>query len=215
MSTTIDVYPTTDYLPLVEETRSRTQELYQNLLNRYGIDSTVEVKAFYLSKTRDEEVQYVNPLTRWEVGMNLGFAYLINGQWRASSWPSLWSRDLVNQFDVDDYEQSHGEYGYPASQLGKVAPLSSDDFGIPLTAEELSLINAQNHSWYEYRNLGGPAASSTGYGFVVAALAEETRGYIASDDGAFDFNHSGETAEQFLTWWGDEQMLFYGKESFQ
>ncbi|MBT1176348.1 hypothetical protein [Bifidobacterium callimiconis] len=216
MSTTIDVYPTTDYLPLVEETRSRTQELYQRLLDRYGIHSTVEVKAFYPCKTADEEIRYVDPATRWKVEMDLGFAYLINGQWRSSSWPSLWTRDRVDQSWVDNYERTNGEYGYPASMLGEVIPIEADEFDMPLTVEELRLINAQDHSWYEYRNFAGPAVPSIGYGFVAAALAEETDGRLASTDGAFDSDgHNGETAEQFLTWWGDEQMAFYGKAPFQ
>lgn len=215
MSTTIDVYPTTDYLPLVEETRIRTQELYQQLLDRYGIDSTVEVKAFYPCKTANEEVRYVDPATRWHVPMDLGFAYLINGEWRASSWPTLRARERVGQSWVNDYEESNGKFGYPASMLGQLLPIEADEFEITLTPEELRLVNAQDHNWYEYRNAAGPAVSSIGYGFVAAALAEETNGRMASTDGAFPSEgHNGETAEQFLTWWGDAQMAFYGKDSF-
>ncbi|QSY57191.1 hypothetical protein BLI708_08050 [Bifidobacterium imperatoris] len=105
MSTTIDVYPTTDYLPLVEETRSRTQELYQQLFDRYGIRSTVEVKAFYPRKP-GEELRYVDPSTRWKVEMYLGFAYLINGEWRASSWPST--------------AKSRSSNNWEASQIGRI-----------------------------------------------------------------------------------------------
>lgn len=46
MSTTIDVYPTTTtHLPLVEETRRRTEELFQQLLDCHGIESTITVRA--------------------------------------------------------------------------------------------------------------------------------------------------------------------------
>ena len=69
--------------------------------------------------------------------------------------------------------------------------------------------------WYEYRNLGGPAVASTGYGLVAAALAEATNGVIASFDSAFDIEHNGESAQKFLTWWGEKQMTFYGTESFK
>ncbi|OXM99391.1 hypothetical protein [Bifidobacterium vansinderenii] len=216
MSTTIDVYPTTDYMPLVEETRRRTQILYQQLLNRYSIDSTLEIRAFYPRKPSDKEVRYVDPTTRWKVEMDLGFAYVVNGQWQSSSWPSTWVRDRVDQSWVDDYERTNGEHGYPASMLGKIIPLEADEFDVPLTSDELRLINAQDHSWYEYRNIGSPAVSSIGYGLVAAALAEETRGRMASIDGAFNHDgHNGETAEQFLAWWGDEQMSFYGVEDFR
>lgn len=57
---------------------------------------------------------------------------------------------------------------------------------------------------------GGP----TGYGLAAAALAEATDGVIASFDSAFDVEHNGESAEQFLAWWGDKQINFYGPERF-
>lgn len=215
MSTTIDVYPTTDYMPLVEETRSRTQELYQQLLDRYGIASTVEVKAFY-SRSPGEELRSVDPATRWEVEMDLVFAYLINGEWRASSWPSLWERSRIDQPWVDDYVRSGGKEGYPSSMLGECWPIKADEFEVLLSDEVMKLLNEQPHFWHDIRNAAGPAVSSTGYGFVAAALAEKTNGRLASFDCAFiSDGHNGETAEQFLTWWGDEQMTFYGKEPFR
>ncbi|PLS30086.1 hypothetical protein Uis1B_2097 [Bifidobacterium margollesii] len=145
--------------------------------------------------------------------MGLGFAYLINGDWRATSWPTLMTRDVVDHFYVEDYEKLGPEYGYPASMLGKLIPVD-DEFEVPLTPEEIKRVNAQDHYWFEYRNAGGRAISSIGYGFVAAALAESTEGRISSVDYAFDPKHNGETAEQFLTWWGDEQMAFYGRKSF-
>ena len=39
--------------------------------------------------------------------------------------------------------------------------------------------------------------------------------FIASFDSAFDIEHNGESAQKFLTWWGDKQMTFYGTESFK
>ncbi|MCQ5272466.1 hypothetical protein NE578_05400 [Schaalia odontolytica] len=84
-----------------------------------------------------------------------------------------------------------------------------------LPPEQLTKVLRQDHYWYEYRNLGGPAVASTGYGLVAAALAEATNGVIASFDSAFDIEHNGESAQKFLTWWGEAQMTFYGTESFK
>ncbi|MBT1166714.1 hypothetical protein [Bifidobacterium simiarum] len=216
VSTTIDVYPTTDYLPLVEETRSRTQELYQQLLDRYGIDSTVEVKAFYFCNP-DEESRRVDSSTRWHVEMDLYFAYAINGEWRSGSFPTLMERALIDQYDIDDFVKSNGEKGYPPSQLGECEPLDVNEFDVPISKEEMRLLNAQRHFWYDLRYSCSPAVPSVGYGFVAAALAEETEGLVSSMDGAFEGGgdgHNGETAEQFLTWWGDSQMAFYGRKPF-
>lgn len=213
MSTSIDVYPTLSAFPLVDETRQRTQELFQHLLNDFDIQSTIEVKAFFSHKD-DEGLQYVDPSTRWSVEMHLGFAYFVNGEWRASSWPSLWARERITQSYVDSYEKYGPDDGYPASMLGEFLPIEEDDFEVPLSADELKLLNMQDHSWDEYRNMGGPVISSIGYGFVAAALAEETEGRIASVDGALPSGHSGETASQFLQWWGSERISSYGVSPF-
>ena len=60
--------------------------------------------------------------------------------------------------------------------------------------------------------MGTEAIASTGYRLVAAVLAEQTNGIIASWDGAFD-KHNVETAEEFLQWWGDEQIARYGLEA--
>lgn len=69
----------------------------------------MEVKAFYLPCNLGEELKYVDRAMQWKVEMNLGFAYLVNGHWRASSWPSLWERTRIDQPWVDDYVQSGGK----------------------------------------------------------------------------------------------------------
>ncbi|PJM75026.1 hypothetical protein [Bifidobacterium simiarum] len=215
MSTTLVVYPTTDYLPLVEETQSRTQELYQQLLDRYGIDSTVEVKAFYFCNP-DEESHRVDSSTRWHVEMDLYFAYAINGEWRSGSFPTLMERALIDQCDIDDFVKSDGQEGYAPSRMGECEPLDVNEFDVPLSEETLGLMNTQRHFWYDLRYSCSPAVPSVGYGLVAAALAEETNGRISSLDDTLSFRgHNGETAEQFLAWWGDKQMAFYGKEPFR
>jgi hypothetical protein len=92
MSTTIDVYPASDYLPAVGEIRARTQELFQRLLDKYRIESTVEVKAFS-PNDGSEPIRYVDDHLRWYPGLGLGFGYWINGEWDSSSWPSCLGRD--------------------------------------------------------------------------------------------------------------------------
>lgn len=69
--------------------------------------------------------------------------------------------------------------------LGQIRPLEADDFEGNLTAAQLLQLNQQTHYWYEYRNLGGPAVASNGYGLVAAALAEAAEGRIASMGYAF------------------------------
>lgn len=143
-----------------------------------------------------------------------GFAYLVNGTWVASSWPGMLERERVTHFEVEDYEKLGPEYGYPASMLGELIPVDGE-FVVRLSPEEVRLVNSQDHYWSDERSMGGHAVSSIGYGFVAAALAEETAGHISSIDCALPECHSGETSEQFLAWWGDSQLGFYGTGRFQ
>ncbi|QPL05152.1 MULTISPECIES: hypothetical protein [Actinomyces] len=208
MSTTIDVYPTTSHLPLVEQTRARTQELFQELLDRYEVGSTIEIKAFYPTDN-DTDIRYVNKDVAWAPDTHLGFAYWIDGKWDSSSWPSC--------FPVgDDDRISEEDLVYPFDSKPEHLGLWSivEEFEGLLPPEKLARLLSQDHYWYEYRNFAGPAVASTGYGLVAAALAEATDGVIASFDSAFECEHNGETAEEFLAWWGDRQIAFYGIERF-
>ena len=208
MSTTIDIYPATEHLPLVGQTRARTEELFQQLLDRHGIASTIEVRAFY-PNPEPGPLRYVADDLRWHKGLDLGFAYWINVEWDSSSWPSCLA------VDADDFvteEDTVWPFSCTSEFIGSRTIIA--EFQDVLPKAKLDLVLAQDHYWYEYRNMGGPAVASTGYGLVAAVLAEATDGVIASFDSAFDIEHNGETAEQFLTWWGDRQIEFYGAESF-
>ncbi|NDR54111.1 hypothetical protein [Actinomyces sp. 565] len=206
MSTTIDVYSTTDVFPLVHQTRARTEELFRELLARHGIDSTLDVTACY-PRERGEELRMVPPDVRWTPGLEIGFGYWLNGVWDSNSWPECLVRDdddLINEDDPDAlaYPSFIGRWGLLPELAHRLAP------------ETLDLIDARRHFWSEYRNAAGPAVASTGYGLAAAALAEATDGVIASFDSAFELEHNGETAEEFLSWWGDHQINFYGKKRF-
>ena len=209
MSTTIDVYPTINALPLVEEIRGRTQELFQTLLNRHGIGSTIEVKAFYPSSA-DIPIKYVEIDTVWTPDLYLGFEYSIDGIWDSDSWPSC-------SFVEDDDRISEEDLVYPFNSKPEHLGLwyIVEEFEDIVPPTRLAKILAQDHYWTDERNFAGPAVASTGYGLVCAALAEATDGIIASFDSAFDGKHNGETAEEFLSWWGDRQINFYGEDAFR
>lgn len=189
MSTAIDVYPTVNALPLVEEIRGRTQELFQTLLNRHGIGSTIEVIAFYPSPSK-VPIKDVEKDTVWTPDLYLGFEYLIDGIWDSNSWHSC------SFIEADDR--------YIVEALEDIVPPT-----------RLSKILAQDHYWFDENNSDGPPVASTGYGLVCAALAEATEGIIASFDCESDEKYNGETAEKFLAWWGDRQIDFYGEDAFR
>ena len=189
MSTTIEVYPTVNALPLVEEIRGRTQELFQTLLNRHGIGSTIEVKAFYPSSA-DTPIKYVEIDTVWTPDLYLGFEYSIDGIWDSDSWPSCSFIEADDRYIVEELEDI-----VPPTRLSKIL--------------------AQDHYWFDENDSDGPPVASTGYGLVCAALAEATEGIIASSDCESDEKYNAETAEEFLVWWGDRQIDFYGEDAFR
>lgn len=209
MSTTIDVYPTINALPLVEEIRGRTQELFQTLLNRHGIGSTIEIKAFYPSSA-DIPIKYVEIDTVWTPDLYLGFEYSIDGIWDSDSWPACFSVD-------DDMRISEKHLVYPFDSKPEHLGLWNivEEFEDIVPPTRLEKILVQNHYWSDERNFDGSPVASTGYGLVCAALAEATEGIIASFDCAFDDKHNGETAEEFLAWWGDRKIDFYGEDAFR
>lgn len=189
MSTAIDVYPTVNALPLVEEIRGRAQELFQTLLNRHGIGSTIEVIAFYPSPSK-VPIKDVEKDTVWTPDLYLGFEYLIDGIWDSNSWHSCSFIEADDRYIVEELEDI-----VPPTRLSKIL--------------------AQDHYWFDENNSDGPPVASTGYGLVCAALAEATEGIIASFDCESDEKYNGETAEEFLAWWGDRQIDFYGEDAFR
>ena len=189
MSTTIHVYPTVNALPLVEEIRGRTQELFQTLLSRHGIGSTIEVIAFYPSPSK-VPIKDVEKDTVWTPDLYLGFEYLIDGIWDSNSWHSCSFIEADDRYIVEELEDI-----VPPTRLSKIL--------------------AQDHYWFDENNSDGPPVASTGYGLVCAALAEATEGIIASFDCESDEKYNGETAEEFLAWWGDRQIDFYGEDAFR
>lgn len=189
MSTAIDVYPTVNALPLVEEIRGRTQELFQTLLSRHGIGSTIEVIAFYPSPSK-LPIKDVEKDTVWTPDLYLGFEYLIDGIWDSNSWHSCSFIEADDRYIVEELEDI-----VPPTRLSKIL--------------------AQDHYWFDENNSDGPPVASTGYGLVCAALAEATEGIIASFDCESDEKYNGETAEKFLAWWGDRQIDFYGEDAFR
>ena len=189
MSTAIDVYPTVNALPLVEEIRGRTQELFQTLLSRHGIGSTIEVIAFYPSPSK-VPIKDVEKDTVWTPDLYLGFEYLIDGIWDSNSWHSCSFIEADDRYIVEELEDI-----VPPTRLSKIL--------------------AQDHYWFDENNSDGPPVASTGYGLVCAALAEATEGIIASSDCESDEKYNAETAEEFLAWWGDRQIDFYGEDAFR
>lgn len=189
MSTAIDVYPTVNALPLVEEIRGRTQELFQTLLNRHGIGSTIEVIAFYPSPSK-LPIKDVEKDTVWTPDLYLGFEYLIDGIWDSNSWHSCSFIEADDRYIVEELEDI-----VPPTRLSKIL--------------------AQDHYWFDENDSDGPPVASTGYGLVCAALAEASEGIIASSDCESDEKYNAETAEEFLAWWGDRQIDFYGEDAFR
>jgi hypothetical protein len=202
------VYLATDFMPLVEQTRARTQELFQRALDRHNINSTIGIKSL-LSKGTEGPRRYVENNLRWEKGLELGFDCFLNGERISALWPICFPLEDEDYITKEEIEQS--EYSPEFIGVWRIV----DDFTGIVPSTTLNAILTQDHYWNEYRSIGTHTIGSTGYGFVMDAVAEATDGILATFDGAFDLAHNGETAEQFLSWWEDQQFANYGLESFR
>lgn len=198
-------------MPFIEETRARTQELFRQLLDQHRISSVLEVKAF---RPADESApkRSVEDGARWHRGLRLGFEYWINGEWDSTSWPRCFVRfegDTITEADLIGDDKPNGA---PPELIGQW--WIAHELSGAVDPEALSRILRSDHYWDESCNIAAPATAATGYGLVAGALAEATDGIVASFDNAFDTAHNGESAEQFLSWWGDQQIERFGAKAF-
>lgn len=142
---------------------------------------------------------------RWYPGLDLRFEYWLNGRCDSSSWPCCFKREPGELITEEDIRSDKNPTGASPELLGQwwyIAELA----GV-VSPGDFSKRSNSDHYWGEYRNMGASAVASTGYGLSIAALAEATDGVIASWDSAFDSKHNGETAEQFLAWWGTSDSI--------
>jgi hypothetical protein len=132
------MYPATDFMPLVEQTRARTQELFQRALDRHNIDSTIEVRAFYQDEAEGPRC-YVENNLHWKKGLKLGFDYFLNGEWISASWPICLPLEDENYITKEEIEQSE----YSPDFLGVWRIL--DDFTGIVPPTTLNAILTQDH----------------------------------------------------------------------
>lgn len=185
----------------------RAEELFQQLLDSHDIDVTVTIKAHVLTTETGGNLKPAPPGLRWEPGMRLRFGYYLNGMWDSISWPSFYTTD------ADPYITEEDLPLYPNGYVGQHNIAA--DFAHRLTAEELEALGSMTCDFDEYGSVAGSAVSSAGYGLVAVALAEATVGRRANWDCAFDDDsHQGDTAAEFVNWWGDRQIAFYKREGF-
>lgn len=169
MSTSIVVQPSTDLMPLVEQIRARTEQLFSEFLVDHGIAPHVEVDAH--NWTTDKSTSET-PELRWQVGVNLNMNYWLNGTAVGSSFPVCWERHVVREVDVKSF--SGEEPTYPPELLGKLGPIEWEDCSVDVSQLECDRCETQKHYWSHERNAGSGLFASTGHGFVMAATAEDT-----------------------------------------
>lgn len=168
MSTSIEVRPSTDVMPLVEQIRARTEQLFSEFLLGHGIASHIEVVAHNWTTGRSSFGDSRASVAGWYEPQ-----YELLAQWQAR-----WERHRVSEPDVKVY--CGEEPDYPPEMLGKYYPIDWEDCGVDVPQIERDRCEAQKHYWQDERSFGSGTIVSTGYGFVMAAIAEATQGRIMS-----------------------------------
>lgn len=158
MSTTFEVYPKTTYIPQITEVLTLANQKLQAFLNPLELNITPIIVA-RIGETRIDSLSESSLSTRWEV--EYSWFYVTPNEHGGGS--DAYFVD-VNELVIESWEE-YEDFGYSYAEVLK----------------SLSV----GYYWSFRRSAGQPAIINLAYGFLAAALAELTGGYIFSDDGAW------------------------------
>lgn len=158
MSTTFEVYPTNSYIPKMTELVALANEKLHAFLNPLELTVTPVIQA-RIGDTFIDGTSSIQWTAQWEVQYAWFFVSPSNDGGGSDAYYNTVDEDIVEIWE--EYEDAGERY---------TEVLKSLSIG---------------HYWTFRRSAGQPAVINLAYGFLAAALAEMTDGYIFSDDGAW------------------------------
>ncbi|UQZ36222.1 hypothetical protein C2I18_23480 [Paenibacillus sp. PK3_47] len=156
MSTTFEVYPTSSYVPRITELLALANQKLQNFLQPFELKT-----APVISARIGETIVHTNSST------------FLNAQWEEEyAW-----------FFVNDADGGTDAYYSIVNDLDVEIWTEYQDSGLRYTKVLHAL--SIGYYWSFRRSSGQPAMINVAYGFLAAAMAELTGGFLFSDDGAW------------------------------
>lgn len=195
MTADLFIHPLTSNPIDSELLQVRVQELATGLLEASGIEVPVRVEH---TGTTDKE------------GRELGV--FVDGTWIATVQYGWRERLRIGENEVEEYERFGEGNEYPPEMVGAPYPYLRREFKATISDEHFEAMNFIGHLYYVAPS-EHPAADIIA-GFVAAGIAEQVDGRLTGSNDAFDLYRHGETAAEFLAWWGSSRIAWFGHQAF-
>jgi hypothetical protein len=176
MSTTFEVFPTTDHIPTFRRLLDTATGHLSEFLRSYGITQPAPL-AVTLRRAEPD-----HPVVPFDTG-----------------GPAWWPEDCYAWFHVPGVGGGTDAYACPMDDVGRgsirdIRMKNLHDFEEPVTAA-LRI----GRYWSFRRSAGQPAIVNIGYGILAGSLAQLTDGIIFSADGAWDYKRLPARPDLFLS----------------
>ncbi len=182
MSTTFDIIPVETIEITFGEVLSLAELRINQFIQGYGVKHYFTLEA-NLHHNEERYVKKVDEDSRFEWNDSEYIWFNIKGVIGGSD--SYCREILETDIDPDDpwWWLDHVFYSKEGSKKIEI---------------QKELIKENNKYWSLRRSVGQPAIINMAYGFIAAAIAELTKGYIFTDDGAWNYKLFPATFEEFL-----------------
>lgn len=177
MSTTFDVYPGAREIPSFQQLLDRSTAELHRFLASVGIDARPLIRASVQNKDRDELVPF-DPHA-----------------------PLMWSDKNYVWFYLADIPGGTDAYFRPVDDLTLECWSELTEPRLKACEELIHKCLEVGHYWSFRRSINQPAIINVAYGLIAASLAELTRGFVFSDDSAWDYERFPALPEEFFRWY--------------
>ena len=176
MSTTFNVFPTTDNIPSFRQLLDLATVHLRDFLCSYGV---TQAAALAVTLRRLEPDQ---PVIAFDTGA-----------------PAWWPEDCYAWFQVPGVAGGTDAYARPIDDAAREAIRDIRTKNLPEFTDMTAAALRIGRYWYFRRSAGQPAVINVGYGMLAGSLADLTGGFVYSDDGAWDYSQLPARPDRFLS----------------
>lgn len=177
MSTTFEVFPSTESIPTFQQLLDRSTTELHRFLSSVNIDARPSIHVRVQSKDGDQPI----PL---DLQSRL-------------TWPD----DTYAWFHIVDVPGGTDAYFWPVDELTLDCWRELTEPRFEAHAELIRKCLNVGHYWNFRRSAGQPAIINIAYGLIAACLAELTFGFVFSEDSAWDWERMPALPDEFLSWY--------------
>lgn len=175
MSTTFQVFPTTDNIPTFRELLDVAMAHLGKFLRSYGITQPAPLTVTLRRAQPD------HPVVPFD-----------------TAGPAWWPDDCYAWFHVTGVTGGTDAYACPMDEAGKGSIRDIRLKNLPEFGDATTAAMRVGRYWSFRRSAGQPAIINIGYGMLAGSLAELTGGIVDSEDGAWDYRRLPARPDVFL-----------------